>query len=241
MSEIQKLPETKQLPGASWEKLLIEGDLSVLSPPQRAEFYLKVCESLGLNRYTRPFEYIRFQKKLTLYARKDATDQLRSLRGISVEIISREQIGDLYVVTARAVDAKGRHDESIGAMSVQGLRGTELANELMKCETKAKRRVTLSICGLGFMDETEIEDLPKEVPPGPKPEYLPGIEPRNTAEGYVKGLINVAGGPMVIEAQIALYTKAGNQKAALMLQAAYNAAKKPEQGVSEDELLPFEK
>ena len=27
----------------------------------------------------------------------------------------------------------------------------------MKCETKAKRRVTLSICGLGMLDETEVE------------------------------------------------------------------------------------
>jgi hypothetical protein len=29
----------------------------------------------------------------------------------------------------------------------------------MKCETKAKRRVTLSICGLGMLDETELETI----------------------------------------------------------------------------------
>jgi hypothetical protein len=29
----------------------------------------------------------------------------------------------------------------------------------MKGETKAKRRVTLSICGLGLLDETEIESI----------------------------------------------------------------------------------
>jgi hypothetical protein len=31
----------------------------------------------------------------------------------------------------------------------------------MKGETKAKRRATLSICGLGFLDETEIETIPR--------------------------------------------------------------------------------
>ena len=30
----------------------------------------------------------------------------------------------------------------------------------MKAETKAKRRATLSICGLSLLDETEIEDIP---------------------------------------------------------------------------------
>src|SRR5690606_24912460 len=35
-----------------------------------------------------------------------------------------------------------------------------LANAYMKAETKAKRRVTLSICGLGWLDETETETIP---------------------------------------------------------------------------------
>ena len=34
----------------------------------------------------------------------------------------------------------------------------------MKSETKAKRRVTLSLCGLGMLDETEIETIPSATP-----------------------------------------------------------------------------
>ena len=34
----------------------------------------------------------------------------------------------------------------------------------MKAETKAKRRVTLSICGLGMLDETEVESIPDARP-----------------------------------------------------------------------------
>jgi hypothetical protein len=39
------------------------------------------------------------------------------------------------------------------------LKGDALANALTKSETKAKRRVTLSIAGLGWLDETELETI----------------------------------------------------------------------------------
>jgi hypothetical protein len=53
----------------------------------------------------------------------------------------------------------GRQDESIGAVNIAGLKGENRANAMMKAETKAKRRVTLSICGLGLLDETEVETV----------------------------------------------------------------------------------
>jgi hypothetical protein len=40
------------------------------------------------------------------------------------------------------------------------LQGEARANAVMKAITKAKRRVTLSICGLGLMDESEALTLP---------------------------------------------------------------------------------
>lgn len=143
------------------ERVVIEGDLAALSPQERVTYYAKVCESLGLNPMTKPFEYIRLNNKLTLYAKRDATDQLRRIHGVSVEITGREMYGDnIYVVTARARDSQGRTDEAIGAVSIAGLKGDALANALMKAETKAKRRVTLSICGLGWLDETEVSTVP---------------------------------------------------------------------------------
>jgi hypothetical protein len=62
-------------------------------------------------------------------------------------------------VKAEAVNSKGRRDSSIGAVVIANLKGENLANALMKCETKAKRRVTLSICGLSFLDEEELETV----------------------------------------------------------------------------------
>ncbi len=152
------------------ERVLLSGDLSRLSPAERVLYYRQVCESLGLNPLTRPFDYITLNGKLVLYAKRDATDQLRRLRRISVTITSREQFSDLYLVTARACDGDGRTDDAIGAVSIANLKGDALANAIMKCETKAKRRVTLSICGLGWLDETEAETVHDEDESGPRPD-----------------------------------------------------------------------
>jgi hypothetical protein len=145
------------------ESALIEGDLSKLSDIDRLNYFKSVCESVGLNPLTKPFDYIRLNGKLVLYAKRDATDQLRKIHKVSINISSRENIGDVYVVTARAKDAQGREDESTGAVAIAGLRGDALANAYMKAETKAKRRVTLSVCGLGLLDESEIDSIPNIV------------------------------------------------------------------------------
>lgn len=142
------------------ERVLIQGDLSALTPDQRISYYKSVCDSVGLNSLTKPFDYITLSGKLTLYAKRDATDQLRKLNEVSITIPARELLGDVYVVTARAKDKNGREDESTGAVNVANLKGEALANAYMKAETKAKRRVTLSICGLGLLDESEVDSIP---------------------------------------------------------------------------------
>jgi len=142
------------------EKVVLEGDLTQLLPVDRVAYYSRVCDSLGLNPYTRPFEYIKLNGKLTLYARRDATDQLRNLKNVSINITNRETIDGVYIVTAQAQLGE-RTDESTGAVDVSSLKGETKANAMMKAETKAKRRVTLSIVGLGWLDETEVESISK--------------------------------------------------------------------------------
>lgn len=144
---------------ANLEKVVVTGDLAELSVNERIGYYARVCESLGLNPLTQPFDYFRNKNgELKLYAKKDATDQLRSVNGISVTGIRRESDADLglQIVTVEGRDRTGRTDSSIGVVSTKGLVGESLANALMKAETKAKRRMTLSLAGLGWLDETEI-------------------------------------------------------------------------------------
>ncbi|CAB4136509.1 hypothetical protein UFOVP1565_5 [uncultured Caudovirales phage] len=146
-----------ELAAIKTDAVLIQGDLSTLSEDQRSAYYLKVCDSLGLNPHTQPFEYIPLGGKLKLYATRACSDQLRKLHGVSIQILSRELVEDIYTVTARAEDMTGRTDESCGVVSLKGLMGEARSNKIMCAETKAKRRVTLSICGLGWLDETEVE------------------------------------------------------------------------------------
>lgn len=144
------------------ESVVVHGDLSKLSPRERTQYYVRVCESVGLNPLTKPFEYLRLSGREVLYATRGCTDQLRQIHGVSVRVTSRDKIGDVYVVTATATDKQGRTDESTGAVALGNLKGEALANALMKAETKAKRRVTLSICGLGLLDESELDTIPRD-------------------------------------------------------------------------------
>jgi hypothetical protein len=148
-------PETSVM-----DEVIAKGNLADLSPDERARYYLEVCQSIGLNPLTKPFDYLSLSGKLVLYATKTATDQLRTLRGVSIVRIDAETVGDLRIVQAFARDASGREDMDIGVVNVKGLAGEFLANSYMKALTKAKRRVTLSICGLGWMDDSEIDAIP---------------------------------------------------------------------------------
>src|SRR6516165_1583871 len=169
----QTLARHKPSPPVTVEQALVQGDLSGLDAEQRVNYYLKVCSSLGLNPYTKPFDYLMLNGRLILYARKDATDQLRQLHKVSITRLEREQIGELMVVTASAAASDGRTDSAIGAVPVKNLQGEQLANALMKAETKDKRRVTLSLCGLGMTDESEVESIPGAYYPESEETYVP--------------------------------------------------------------------
>lgn len=197
------------------ERVVVVGDLSKLSAQERMHYYVQVCNSVGLNPLTKPFEYISLNGKLTLYARRDATDQLRSIHGVSIEEMTESDREGVYIVTVKARNKDGRTDMAKGAVTVSNLKGDALANAMMKAETKAKRRVTLSLCGLGLLDETEIETIPnaKPVTPDMQPashmqyQEPPGIddapfETEKMSEETIKNVCNgLIGATSLIELQ----------------------------------------
>lgn len=146
------------------ESALIKGDLAPLSTEQRLEYYNKVCESVGLNPLTTPFNYVQYNGKIVLYANKSCAEQLRRNGKISCRIKSRDVVGDILTVTGAFTDPSGREDEASASIFVGGLRGDMLANAHMKCETKMKRRGTLSFCGLSFADVDEDDDKIVQAP-----------------------------------------------------------------------------
>jgi len=159
--KIVKATETTQSSSSAEiaERVMMHGDLSKLSQQERVAYYMATCKSLGLNPLTRPFDYISLNGKLTLYAKKDATDQLRRIYEISIDALEVSFQDELIIVNVRGHNKDGRTDAEVGVVKKSDMRG-DIANAIMKASTKAKRRLTLSICGLGFLDETEVETIP---------------------------------------------------------------------------------
>lgn len=146
------------------EQVAVVGDLAQLTAQQRMAYYSRVCESLGINPFTQPFQYIRLNNKLVLYATRSAADQLRRRNAVSLDAPRIEFTDGLCIVTVTGRDATGRMDTEIGAVPLGNLQGEARANAIMKAVTKAKRRLTLSICGLGWLDETEVDAIPAARP-----------------------------------------------------------------------------
>src|SRR5512146_110853 len=166
-------------PAGLLEQVVVQGDLAKLSPADRLAYYKRVCDSLQLNPYTKPFDYITLNGRLTLYARKDATDQLRRVHKVSIDKPDIRFEDDWIIVTVQARTPDARTDSDIGVVNRKDMGGA-FGNALMKAVTKAKRRVTLSICGLGMLDETEIETIPDARQPAPAVAVVP--EPEQSAE-----------------------------------------------------------
>lgn len=146
------------------ESALAMNDLSKLNTQQRISYYNAVCESVGLNPLTQPFAYIILDGRLTLYARKECSEQLRKINSVSTQIIEKTETDEFFEVHVRAGDKTGRFEEDFASVYLfdkygKKLAGTNLANAKMKCVTKAKRRVTLAISGLGVIDESELDSI----------------------------------------------------------------------------------
>lgn len=142
-------------------QLILAGDLSKLNATDRVAYYRGYCERIGLDPFTKPFDILRLNGKEVLYLTRSGAQQLNKLHGVSHQITAREVIaGEVYQVTARATLPDGRHTESIGAVSVAGMKGENYCNAIMKAETKAKRRSTLDLLGLGILSEEEAVGIP---------------------------------------------------------------------------------
>jgi hypothetical protein len=186
MTDNNVVPFNSVEAGRIMEQVLIRGDLAQLTHAERARYYTRICESLGLNALTRPFDYLTLNGKLQLYALKGCTDQLRRIHGVSVNVVAHKEADGLLTVHVHARTPDGREDEDFGVVSLPDtMKGDSRANQIMKAITKAKRRVTLSICGLGLLDESELETIPESakrapstrprtVMPAPKTRLLPG-------------------------------------------------------------------
>jgi hypothetical protein len=148
-----------------------EGDLAALTPSQRATLYKKVCERLGLDPMTYPLQYLWVRapgggERLILYLNKDGAAQLRKVHKVNTRLVDHRILPEVgaYVAVVEASTPDGRVEVETGAVSVRGASPNDVANALMHAVTKAKRRATIAIVGVGFLDETEALSIPDARP-----------------------------------------------------------------------------
>lgn len=209
-------------PEEELQKFLFYGDLSSLSIKQQNEYIFRLAKSMSLNPWTRPFDMLVLNGKMTVYTNKGAAAQLRDIKHITLKKVyaGALRLGDgippnpaVFEVEIEAsipdehAEGGWRRGSNVGTVPIQDLRGEALSNAVLKCWTKAERRATLSIAGIAFPDETEVDtiaareekrDEPQKRTPRSLPQTVraPEVQP-GTAQAENKATTTVVGGEKV--------------------------------------------
>lgn len=183
------------------------GNLIGLNQDQKDAVLVELCKRYNLDLVLTPFVKIDFRGVEKFYLTASGTDQIAAQQNLTRKITEFKLNQELGLVECRATVTnadKSRSEDSIsfypitkfsqtrdaqGKLSVTStmLQGEELANALMKAQTKAIRRATLSFVGMasGVADESEVSQptpntlLPvpakkvEEPAPLPAPEVAP--------------------------------------------------------------------
>jgi hypothetical protein len=124
-----------------------------------------LCRSLGLNPRSRPFDWLVLDNRLVLYPNKSCAEQIRAAHQISVKVLRREPVGELFVVEVEGRTPAGRTDVSSKYVPLTKwdrqsgrhvrLSSSELSNAYAKAETGAKRRLAFSMVGLAALPDPD--------------------------------------------------------------------------------------
>jgi hypothetical protein len=166
-------------------------DTGSLTAQQRAGYVTALCRALRLNPLTSPVQFIRLNGKEVLYVTRTATDQLAAIHGLNRKTVRGPEIVDIAgtkiaICAVEVTLPNGRSETATATLPV-----ADPAMLYMKLETKAKRRGTLAILGLGLLAEEEAESIPgaergditPSAPPAPKPTALDDYRAALSAAG----------------------------------------------------------
>lgn len=159
---------TKQ---AAIERVILNRDLRSLTEVERVQYNFALCKSLGLNPLTNPIDYLINDGKMSPYINAVGVAGLRKIHNNSTKITSRSTDAQhMHYVTAIAVEANGRSEESTAIVALadkygKPLFGQRRADKMMATETKAKRRATLSLIGIPWAENGTVSTSATYDPP----------------------------------------------------------------------------
>jgi hypothetical protein len=148
--------------GMSKNNLVIQHDLSKLSPEQLAQYLRDVSTYIGLDPDLNALDTIWMVNEngpgqsLVVYARRGTAEILRSSLKIKVLSLTNQMVRDSIVFTASGENAVGRQEVAVGSKSIANLTGKGLDDAIMTASTRALRRLTMQFTSLGILDESEV-------------------------------------------------------------------------------------
>ena len=160
----------------------LNNDWSGVSDQDKVKYCLALCKSLDIPTPLNPFKFIKLKGKDTLYAPKEAAELLAERNKLSVNITNKylDRDSNIYVVEVRASTRDGRTIDNLAAMSMAGATGEDRCNRMMKCVSKATRRVVFSSVGLSVIDDDDKAAIERDAscyatPPAIPPSNVPPI------------------------------------------------------------------
>ncbi len=142
------------------ENMIIR-DLSALNEIEQNKWAIEVCEKYKMDILMCPISFIPNPKtnKIIPYLNRAGSEQLIFNHKMKVTVSDPTFVNGICIVKSTVIMPNGVINENIGCVSIDGKKGEELGNCIMKATTKAKRRAVIGAVGLGLLDELEVEDI----------------------------------------------------------------------------------
>jgi hypothetical protein len=188
----------------SKKQLVIQHDLSKLSPEELTQYLRDVSAFIGLDPDLNGLDTIWMQNEngpgqsLVVYARRGTAEILRDINGIEVDSLTDKMVNGSIVFTATGKNKDKRQEIATGSKYITGLQGKALDDAIMTASTRAIRRLTMQFTKLGILDQSEVEAVvgstanpaagatlvngPMVIPPAVAPNNAPGKDITPTAQ-----------------------------------------------------------
>jgi hypothetical protein len=163
----------------------LNGSVSHFDKSQKQALLSKLCITLGLNEELQPFRiYSNTRGEEYIYATKECCAQLRHRECISIHEIGEPIFANSTIsVRVKGSNKHGRESWEIGSVGVvPELSPSQVAHGVMTAVTKAKRRLTLCLSGLGVLADVELEDMNSVVTNGTEQQTLDSIDTKVAME-----------------------------------------------------------
>jgi len=109
-----------------FDRFILSGDVSGFNDAEIVSIVVSLCQKHGFDPMQRPFDVIQLPQRgdmpprKIIYANKTATAMVSKRDRLSSQIVSRQKLDSMYIVTVRVTGPDGTSTEADGVVSLEG-------------------------------------------------------------------------------------------------------------------------